>query len=138
MGEWITIQAKGNVRSGILGSGDTQVGLFSDQGIYIDSYSNSSKVELYNVVSGYTTNKTLPFLYVNTYASQSGFRPDVTIEALKPGAQPSSITTTDEVLIYGGNVVINSTINHTGSGINHGPGHRRQQVGDDLQGRGRG
>ena len=67
LGEWITIQAKGNVRSGIQGSGDTQVGLFSDQGIYIDSYSNSSKVELYNVVSGYTTNKTLPFLYVNAY-----------------------------------------------------------------------
>ena len=112
VGEWITIQAKGNVRSGIAGSMDNQVGLFSDQGIYIDSFSNSSHVELYNVVSGYTTNKTLPFLYVNYYAAGSGFRPDVTINAITPGLQPSSIATTDEVTIYGGNVNILSTINH--------------------------
>ena len=64
--EYLLIGAKGNVRSGVLGSTDTQVGLFSDQGTYIvDSYSNTGKVELYNVVSGYTTNKTLPFLAVN-------------------------------------------------------------------------
>ena len=112
--EWLLIGASGNIRSGILGSVDNQVGLYSDQGIYIDSYSNTSKVELYNVVSGYTTNKTLPFLEVNKYATYySGFRPDVTLEAIKPGGQPSTITTTDHVLIWGGNVAINSTINHT-------------------------
>ena len=110
--EWIAIQAKGNVRSGIAGDTDTQVGLFSDQGIYIDSYSNTGKVELYNVVSGYTTNKTLPFMHVNFFAYMSGFRPDVTIDAITRGAQPSSIATTEEVLIYGGDVSILSTVNH--------------------------
>ena len=97
LGEWITIQAKGNVRSGILGNTDTQVGLFSDQGIYIDSYSNDTSVQLFNAVSGYTTNKTLPFLYINGFAYPSGFRPDVTINAITLGAQPSSITTTGAV-----------------------------------------
>ena len=111
-GEWIVIQAKGNVRSGIAGNTNNQVGLFSDQGIWIDSYSNTSMVELYNVVSGYTTNKTLPFLLVNSYAAGSGFRPDVTINAITPGLQPSSIATTDGVEIWGGNVNIASTINH--------------------------
>ena len=113
MADYLLIAAKGNIRSGVLGSTDTQVGLYSDQGTYISSYSDTSKIELYNVVSGYTTNKTLPFLYVNAFTlGPTGFRPDVTIEAIKPGAQPSAITTTDEVFIFGGNVVINSTINH--------------------------
>ena len=59
---FVVLEASGDIRSGTLGSNDTLVGLFADDGIFIDSYSNSSKVELYNVVSGYTTNKTLPFL----------------------------------------------------------------------------
>jgi hypothetical protein len=114
VGEYIAIQAKGNVRSGIAGNISTQIGLYSDLGIYIDSYSNTSTVELYNVVSGYSTNKTLPFLYVNTNAAFStpAFRSNVIVNAVKPGAQPSSITTTDEVTIYGGDVTISSTINH--------------------------
>ena len=114
VGEYIAIQAKGNVRSGIAGNTSTQIGLYSDLGIYIDSYSNTSTVELYNVVSGYSTNKTLPFLYINTYAAYStpAFRANVIINAVKPGAQPSSITTTDEVMIFGGDVTISSTINH--------------------------
>ncbi len=57
------------------------------------------------MVSGYTTNKTLPFFAVNNLAyGYSGFAPDVTIHAITPGAQPSSIATTDEVRIFGGNV----------------------------------
>ena len=112
--DYITLQAKGNIRSGIAGNTSTQIGLYSDLGIYIDSYSNTSTVELYNVVSGYTTNKTLPFLYVNTYAAFStpAFRSNVIVNAVKPGAQPSSIATTYSVLIYGGDVTISSTINH--------------------------
>lgn len=115
----IALQAAGNIRSGISGDNDTLVGLFSDQGIWIDSFSNTSTVELYNVIAGYTTNKTLPYLEVNTQATnQAGhldvtaFRPDVLVNAITPGYQPSSITTTDQVEIYGGNVTIASTINH--------------------------
>jgi hypothetical protein len=90
------------------------VGLFSDIGTYIDSYQDASKVELYGVVSGYTTNKTLPWLRVNYFSHYSpvSINPDVTVNTVKPGGQPSSITTTNEVLIYGGNVAVNSTINH--------------------------
>ncbi len=111
--EFLLIQASGSIRSGILGSTDTQVGLFADQNIVLDSFSDTGKVEIYNVVSGYTTNKTLPRLAVNYFASYySGFAPDVTIHAITPGAQPSSIATTDEVFIFGGNINIESTINH--------------------------
>ena len=109
---WLVIQASGDIRSGTAGGGSTQVGLFSDKGIYIDSYSSASKVELYGVVSGYTANKTLPFLYVNKNAYFSGLHPGVTIDALTTGAQPSSIATTEPVEIFGGNVAILSTINH--------------------------
>ena len=108
----LVIQAAGNIRTGVAGSADTLVGLFSDNGIAIDSWSNASKVELYNVVSGYTTNKTMGYLSVNSHADTDGFSPDVTIAAIKPGAQPSAITTTDRVEIFGGNVTIDSTINH--------------------------
>ncbi len=116
--EVLLIQASGNIRSGILGSTDNQVGLFSDQGVVIDSFSDTGKVELYNVVSGYTTNKTLPVLLVNYFATDylglgaTTFAPDVTINAITPGAQPSSIATTYQVMIFGGNVSIESTINH--------------------------
>ena len=72
----------------------------------------SGKVELYNVVSGYTDNTSLLGIVVNRYATYSGFAPDVTIDALTPGSQPSSIATQFGVLINGGNVAINSTINH--------------------------
>lgn len=114
LGPRLLIQASGNVRSGIMGSMDDQVGLFSDFGITIDSYSNASMVELYNVVSGYTTNTSLPFLYVNRGAIGSAmpYRADVTIDAITPGSQPSSIATTGEVRIFGGDVSILSTINH--------------------------
>ena len=131
--EYLTVQAKGNVRSGIAGSTSTQIGLFSDLGIYIDSYSDTSTVELYNVVSGYTTNKTLPFLYINTYAAYStpAFRSNVIVNAVTPGAQPSSITTTYEVIIFGGDVTISSTINHmddpTAACRTTSTCHRRQQ-----------
>ncbi|MCC7041138.1 MAG: hypothetical protein IT516_12590 [Burkholderiales bacterium] len=116
-GDTIALQAAGNIRSGIDGDSDTLVGLFSDQGIWIDSYSDTSTVEIYNVVAGYTTNKTLPYLHVNSQAANpipfaQAFRPDVIVNAITPGYQPSSITTTDEVEIYGGNVTIASTINH--------------------------
>ena len=109
---WLLVQASGNVRSGTAGSGSTVVGLFSDDGIGIDSYSNSGKVELYNVVSGFTTNTMLPTLYVNKNAFFSDLHPDVTIDAVTPGAQPSSIATLGPVEIFGGNVSILSTINH--------------------------
>ena len=108
--EWITIQAKGNIRSGVLGNGNTQVGLFADRGIRIDSYSNASKVELYNVLSGYTSNKSLLGLGVNRFATYSGFAPDVTISAITPGGRPLSISTQFGIIIWGGNVLVDSTI----------------------------
>ena len=116
----LIIQAAGNVRSGVAGSADTLVGLFSDNGIAIESWSNASAVELYNVVSGYTTSKALAYLTVNNSADTDGFSPDVTVAAIAPGAQPSAITTTGRVVIYGGNVTIDSTINHQPSpaGVN--------------------
>mgnify|MGYP001094149711 CR=1 FL=1 len=89
--EWISIQATGNVRSGIQGDGNTLVGLFADRGIEIDLYSDTGKVELYNVVSGYTSSQSLLGMVVNRNATYSGFAPDVTIDALTPGAQASSI-----------------------------------------------
>jgi hypothetical protein len=51
---------------------------------------------------------------------------DVTIQALTPASQPSSITTTGDVSIFGNNVLINSTINHKvgGAGV---------RFGDDFQ-----
>ncbi len=64
---------------------DTQVGLFADDRIYVDSYSNAGMVELYNVVSSYTTNTNLRFLRVNTFSAVSSvpaFRPDVVVDAL--------------------------------------------------------
>jgi len=121
--EWILAQAAGNIRSGILGDMDVLRGFFSDQGGFLESYSDTSTVEVYNVVSGYTTNKVLPFFSVNFFAANnSGFRSDVVINAITPGVQPSSIVTTDEasifpptdasVIVYGGNITIDSTINH--------------------------
>jgi hypothetical protein len=143
--DYITLQAKGNIRSGIAGNTSTQIGLYSDLGIYIDSYSNTSTIELYNVVSGYTTNKTLPFLYVNTYAAFStpAFRSNVIVNAVKPGAQPSSIATTYSVLIYGGDVTISSTINHPWTRGRRNatrlrPDHRREQDAERERGDRRG
>jgi hypothetical protein len=51
---------------------------------------------------------------------------DVTIQALTPASQPSSITTTGDVSIFGNNVLVNSTINHKvgGAGV---------RFGDDFQ-----
>ena len=115
---FIALGAGGSVRSGVAGSTDTQVGLFADDRIYVDSYSNAGMVELYNVVSSYTTNTNLRFLRVNTFSAVSSvpaFRPDVVVDALTRGAQPSSIATLEEVTIYGGNVDIMSTINHRSS-----------------------
>ena len=112
---YITVQASGNIRSGTLGDTNNQVGFFADDGIFLDSYSNTSKVEVYNVVSGYSTNRVLPFLDINKYAYYSTpfFSPDVTVQAILPGAgQPSTISTTQNVSIFGGNIAINSTINH--------------------------
>ncbi len=108
----VRLLASGSVRSGMAGSGNTLVGLFSDATIEVNSYSDSGKVELYNVVSGYTTNTSLQQLSINVPSYTDGFSPDVTIQALTPGAQPSSITTTGFVNIFGGNVLVESTINH--------------------------
>ncbi len=110
--EWISIQATGNVRSGVRGDGNPLVGLFANRGIEIDLYSNTGKVELYNVVSGYTSNASLLGIVVNRNATYSGFAPDVTIDALTPGAQASSISSHFGVIIFGGNVEVLSTINH--------------------------
>jgi len=105
----VDVYAASTIRSGTSGSTDVQVGVFADAGIYLATYSATGKTELYNVVSGYSTNKTLPELIINDVIGAAG---DVTISTLTPGTQPSSIYTTGDVWIKGGNVVINSTINH--------------------------
>lgn len=110
--EWISIQAKGSVRSGIQGDSNPLVGLFSDRGIEIDLYSNTGRVALYNAVSGYTSNKSLNGMVVNRNAVNSGFAPDVVIDALTPGSQASSVASVNGIVIFGGNVDIRSTINH--------------------------
>ena len=128
VGDYISLVGSGNITSGTDGSNDAQVGLFSDLGIWIDALSADKQVSIYNVVSGYTTNKTLPFLYINYYASnQNGsgtataVRSNVLVKAITPGVQPSSITTLYGVGIYGADVTIASTINHksaTNKGVN--------------------
>ena len=75
----------------------------------MNTYSATSKTEVYNAVTGYTTNTTLPSLYINQEGESQG---DVTVNAVVVGSQPSSISTTGDVFIYGNNVAINSTINH--------------------------
>ena len=112
--DYLVVEAKGNIRTGTLGDTNPTVGLFSDAGIFIDAYQDTSKVEIYGNVTGYQTNKTLPFLNVNFFSrySPTPINPDVTVNAVKPGGQPSTITTTDNVNIFGGNIAINSTINH--------------------------
>jgi hypothetical protein len=111
---YLVVEGKGNVRNGTLGNTDPTIGMFSDVGIYIDSYSDASTVSLFGILSGYTTNKTLPLLQVNGYSANSvpvSYHPDVVINTIKPGGQPSNITTTGPVTIYGGNIAINSKIN---------------------------
>ena len=106
---YIGISAASSIRSGTLGDTSQLVGLFSDGGIVTNTFSATGKTELYNVVEAYTIGNTLPFLHINQSTKAAG---DVTINALTPGSNPSSITTTGAVSIYGGNVVIDSTINH--------------------------
>ena len=110
--ETLTILASAGIRSGTDGSTDTLVGLFSDGIIDLNAYTDSGKVELYNVISGYTTNTSLYRLSINTLPYASNVAADVTIRALTPGSQPSSITALELVRIDGGNVLIDSTINH--------------------------
>ena len=106
---YIGISAASSIRSGTLGDTSQLVGLFSDGGIVTNTFSATGKTELYNVVEAYTIGNTLPFLNINQSTKAAG---DVTINALTAGSNPSSITTTGAVSIYGGNVVIDSTINH--------------------------
>ena len=108
-GGFIGIEASKNIRSGTAGSGDLLVGLFADAGVVLSTFDDAGKIELYNVVTGYTTGVTLPFLDIN---QQGGAKGDVTIDALTRASQPSSIYTTGDVRIKGGNVAIKSTINH--------------------------
>ncbi|MEP7330110.1 MAG: hypothetical protein ABI777_12930, partial [Betaproteobacteria bacterium] len=106
----IALFAANGIRSGTAGDSNVLVGLFADAGIVTATYTSGAKTELYNVISGYTTNKALGLLYVNApYATATG---DVLINALTPGSQPSSISTTTFAIINGENVTINSTINH--------------------------
>jgi filamentous hemagglutinin family protein len=109
VGGWIGIEASDSIRSGTAGDTSLLTGLYADAGIVLDTFSATGKTELYNVVKGYTTGVTLPFLYINQQIGATGA---VTINALTPGSAPSSITTTGDVRINGTDVAINSTINH--------------------------
>jgi filamentous hemagglutinin family protein len=106
---FIGVEAANSIRSGTAGDTSLLTGLYADSGVVLSTFSPTSKIELFNVVTGYTTGTTMPFLFIN---QQTGAQGDVLIEALTPASQPSSITTTGDVLINGTNVVINSTINH--------------------------
>jgi filamentous hemagglutinin family protein len=113
-GGYLLSMTAGGMRSGVQGNTDQSVGIFADNGLFVLNYSTGSKVELYNSVKGYSINKVLPFLQINSdgNAQPNGTHGDVFIEALTPGTLPSSITTTDWVTIFGENVTVNSTINH--------------------------
>ncbi|MEP7328321.1 MAG: hypothetical protein ABI777_03855, partial [Betaproteobacteria bacterium] len=97
------------VRTGTAGSTDPLVGMYSDYWIDLSTVNATAKTEVYNVISGYTTNKSLGYFYTNYWTGTDG---DVTINALTPGTQPSSIATMYDTLIYGQNIAISSTINH--------------------------
>jgi len=114
--EPLVLQGTGNIISGTPGSTDTLVGIFSDNGVFIESMSDTGTVALYNVVAGYST--PLQFLYINAFATNAGNGPNATsryanvvIDTITPGAQPSGITTTTEIGIYGRDITIDSTIN---------------------------
>ncbi len=104
--------ANGGITSGTQGDTDQLVGFFADSGLYLNS---TGKTSLFNVNSGFSTGTTLPFLAINAFTGYGG---DVLIDALTPAAQPSSITTSGQVVILGGDIVINSTINFSSSGPN--------------------
>ncbi len=109
-GGFIALEAAGNIRSGISGSADTQIGLFADTQVITDSFRPDSLIEVYNIVSGYSTNVTMDTFRVNSGITAPN-RGDVIINAIPLGTQPSSIQTVDYVTINGHNVTINSTIN---------------------------
>ncbi|MFO1322767.1 MAG: hypothetical protein U1F15_01770 [Burkholderiales bacterium] len=114
----ITIGAAKGIRTGTLGDKNPLVGLYADSGIYTDVYEAGGNTEIYNVVRGYSLGTTLPFLRVN---QDTGWNGDVTLNALTVGSAPSSITTDGVVSIRGVNVHIDSTINHTLTGITTNP-----------------
>ena len=127
---WIGIEASDSIRSGIAGNPSLLLGMYADAGIVLDTFSDTGKTELYNVVTSYTADVNgrfpLPFLDINQQDHIKGKVGDVTIEANTRASQPSSIFTTDDVRIFGANVAIKSTINHEVKGTGKFPG------GDDL------
>ena len=105
------------MRSGTQGNTDPSVGIFADGGVVALNYTAGSKVELYNSIKGYSVNNILPSLFINQLFAPpqtqvGGTKGDIVIDALTVGTLPSSITTRSEVILFGDNITINSTINH--------------------------
>jgi hypothetical protein len=112
-GYFLSLSSAG-FRNGTQGNTDASIGIFADEGIFIENYTSASAVQIFNSVKGYDVNVVLPFLQINNDggAHVPGSKGDVLIEALTVGTLPSSVTTTNIVAIWGDNVTINSTINH--------------------------
>ncbi len=117
--DYVRIQASGNIRSGIEGSQDPQIGIFSGPGVFIDSMSNTSSVSIFNMLTSYSDFPELDSLFINRWATNHLDIPEVTptyanvvLKALTPGHRPSSISTDLQVEIFGHDIVIGSTINH--------------------------
>ncbi|HXX86236.1 MAG TPA: hypothetical protein VEN29_19925, partial [Casimicrobiaceae bacterium] len=116
---WIGIEAQHNISSGTKGDTNQLVGLFADGGIVMDTFDSAGATTLYNGIAGYTTGVTLPFLHINqqnvpapAFPTFSGTATgDVVIQAITEGSNPSTVTTTGNVLIYGGNITLASSIN---------------------------
>ena len=58
-------------RNGTQGNADPSIGIFADDGIFIENYTSASTVEMYNSVKGYDVNIVLPFLQINTTVART-------------------------------------------------------------------
>src|SRR5439155_7573945 len=61
----ILVSAANGIRNGTAGDSNILTGMFADTDIILNAYSATGKTEVYNVISGYITNKTLPIFAVN-------------------------------------------------------------------------
>jgi filamentous hemagglutinin family protein len=103
------ILAAGGIRNGTLGDPALTKGIFTDAAnVFMSTYTTAAKTEIYNVLTGYTTNPVVSSLNINVYKGNTG---DVIINANTPASQASSITTTGAVTILGNNITIASSVN---------------------------
>jgi hypothetical protein len=109
---YIHIDAANGIRSGTLGSLDQGVGLFADSNIELNVMNTNGLIELYNVVGRFTVTPNVFIDHLLINGANIAYS-NVEINALTRASGPSSITTNNYVEIFGNNVNIDSTINHS-------------------------